>query len=118
MSCNVNFEKTLPTGCIISVTSDIIAGRMSMEVAQKVLWVAGCTIALYGEDLPEQPPNSIFVALDGQEPTLELVAQKLNAAFSFSAQEDPTKAIDPATLMLLLHFGKLALEWIQSRRKK
>jgi hypothetical protein len=123
MSCEVKFEKVLQTGCIVSVTSDIIAGRMSVEVAQKVLWVAGCAIALFGEDTPEQTPNSILVALDGQEPTLELVAQKLNDLFTtespiaFAANEDPTKAIDPATLMMLLQFGKMALEWIQSRRK-
>ncbi len=123
MSCNVRFEKVLDTGCIVSVTGDIIAGRMSMEVAQKVLWVAGCAIALFGEDAPELLPSSIMVALDGQEPTLELVAQKLNDYFAmeqtltFAAQQDPTKAIDPATLMMLLQFGKMALEWIQSRRK-
>lgn len=124
MSCEVKFEKVLQTGCIVSVTSDIIAGRMSVEVAQKVLWVAGCAIALFGEDAPELLPSSILVALDGQEPTLELVAQKLNDLFTtenpiaFAANEDPTKAIDPATLMMLLQFGKMALEWIQSRRKK
>ena len=124
MSCIVKFDKGVQTGCIVSVTSDIIAGRMSVEVAEKVLWIAGCALALLGEDVPEPAPNAIVIALDGQEPTLELVAQKLNDQFqfaetlSFAAQQDPTKAIDPATLMLFLQFGKLALEWLQSRRKK
>lgn len=122
MSCNVKFDRGLEAGCLVSITSDIMAGRMSVEVAKKVLWVAGCALSLFGEDVPESEPSAIFVALDGLEPTLERVAEKLNKLSlqpnSFAAQQDPTKAIDPATLMLLLQLGKFALEWIQSRRKK
>lgn len=122
MSCEVKFEKGLDSGCLLSIAKDVLAGRMSLEVAQKILWVAGCAISSFGDDAPEQESNAIFVALDSQEPTLELIAKMLHdVQFQpkvFAAGQDPTKAIDPATLLLLIQFGKLALEWIQSRRKR
>lgn len=123
MPCEVKFDKSLPTECILSATSDVIAGRMSVSVAKKIMWCAGSVMSLFeGDDVPEMAPDAIFIAMDGLEPTLENVAAKLNASAqtipnTFQSQLNPAAALNPATIALLIQFAQMALEWYRSRKK-
>jgi hypothetical protein len=123
MSCSPKFDRAVPTECLISVTSDIMGGRMSIEVASKITWSVGCILTAFGPAGPP-PTHELTIAMDGQEPTLESVAAKLNESLnanpivhSFAAQNDPSKAINPATLALLLQLAQYAFTWLQNRGK-
>lgn len=122
MSCSPKFERAVPTECLIAVTSDIMGGRMSIDVVTKITWSVGCIMTAFGPDGPP-PTHQVTIAMDGQEPTLESVAAKLNAnlqahpvVHTFAAQQDASKAINPATLALLLQLAQYALTWLQNRK--
>lgn len=99
---------------LITAVRDLIAAVKAQNwpaVFTALSKILNAAAALFG-------PQTTFAAAEGQLDELESVCSELKAcaAPQTAATADP-KAIDPGTIIAIIQFATLVLEWIKKRRQ-
>lgn len=99
---------------LITAVRDLIAAVKSKDwpaVFTSLGKILNAAAALFG-------PQTTFAAAEGQLEDLEAACNELKAcaAPQAAAAADP-KAIDPGTIIAIIQFATLVLEWIKKRRQ-
>lgn len=130
MACQPKFEKSIQLECVMEAAKEIIAGRMTVAVAQKILWAVGCaTESFAGTEDDSLPP--LIQRFGGEEPdgstgfmadSLEAQARVFvdyheNTPPVASFADQASGAIDPATLAMLIQLGLQVMKFLADRRK-
>jgi|LauGreDrversion4_2_1035121.scaffolds.fasta_scaffold10027_16 hypothetical protein len=109
MACTPKFDSGFSFECLREIIADVRSGSVSLSTVQKGLWVLGSAMQNFS------PTPGLF----GDEPDMseEELCNSLEAvAFPTEGYgDDPAKAIDPATVILI---AQLVWKLIQQLKKK
>lgn len=112
MACNPSFGSGLDFECLREIIADIRSGNVSVSTVQKGLWILGCALGTFVSVPPvfgDQPSE--------QDADLETLCNQLEsvALTRNTYADDPAKAVDPATIILI---AQLVWKLLQQLKKK
>lgn len=98
---------------LITAVRDLIAAIKTQNwpaVFTALSKILNAATALFG-------PQATFAAAEGQLEELESACEELRACCAPQAGEADPKAIDPATILVIVQLAGLVIEWIKKRRQ-